>query len=447
MTAFWVTAAALTAVALAGLLPALLGRGRGVGLTRRTLNVAVHRDRLAELERQVADGEVSPSQADLARAEIERDLLRDVEQGAEAAASGTRGPRWVAGLVALAVPLFAFVVYLEVGSPEAARAGLQPPPPSASQGGAPHGGAPLENLVVSLAERLKANPSDAQGWVMLGRSYASLERHAEAREAFEAALRLAPESPEVLTHLAESTGLAAGGNLTGRPEELLRRALELQPGYADALWLSGLAASQRQQYAVAIGFWERLVAILQDPQEKEFVSRFIADARKQTGETVAATPADPAMPPVTAATTATPGPVAATPAPTPVTATPPPATAPAIASTGAVKVRVTLARELQDRANASDIVFIFARPAEGSRMPITIVRRTVADLPASLTLDDSMAMNPSIKLSSFPKVVVAARVSKSGSAMPQAGDLEGASAPIAPAEDAAQVDVRIDRQL
>jgi cytochrome c-type biogenesis protein CcmH len=427
MTALWVAAAALTAVVLAGLLPALAGRSRASPAARRALNVAVHRDRLAEIERQLADGELSPEQASTARVEIEQELLRDVDETLEGGGPAPRAPRWVAVLVALVVPIFAFVVYLELGRPEAARLGPRAAPPAPAQAAAGHaaGGAAMDGLVAKLAERLQQHPDDLQGWVMLGRSYASLERHPEAREAFEAAARLAPESPEVLTSLAESTALAAGGDLSGRPEDLLRRALELRPDHPDALWLAGLAASQRQQYAGAISHWERLLALLQNPQEREMVSRYIAEARQQAGPALAATvsaaaPAAPA-PPVAAASTAAPA--------------------------ASLTVRVALAAELQDRVSASDTVFIFARPAEGPRMPLAIVRRTVADLPASLTLDDSMAMSPSSKLSSFPQVVISARVSRSGSATPQPGDLEGASPPVSPSGAQGPVDLRIDRQL
>jgi cytochrome c-type biogenesis protein CcmH len=298
----------------------------------------------------------------------------------------------------------------------------------------------IDDLVASLARRLQADPNNVQGWVMLGRSYESMERHAEARDAFAAAARLTPGDPEILTRLAEATALASGGDLSGRPEELLRQALTIRPKLPDALWLSGLAAAQRLQYAEAIGYWQTLEGLVAAPEEKAMVAQYIQDARQQAGQEVLTpaasdtTPAQPASAPTAPAAPAT-----------PTASTAAMAAAPS-APAGVVTVQVSLAPELRERVADGDTVFIFARPAEGPRMPLAIVRKTVADLPTSVRLDDGMAMTPTMKLSSFPRVVIGARVSKSGSAAAQSGDLEGLSEPVAPVEPS-PVLVRIDRQI
>jgi cytochrome c-type biogenesis protein CcmH len=103
---------------------------------------------------------------------------------------------------------------------------------------------------------------------------------------------------------------------------------------------------------------------------------------------------------------------------------------------------VSLSPQLKDKVSPEDTVFVFARAAEGPPMPLAVARVRVRDLPYRFALDDSMAMSPALKLSAFPKVVVTARVSKSGGASAQPGDLQGASGPVA--NDAAAVSVVID---
>ena len=434
MIEFWTIAAAMLLAALAALLPPLLGRGRDTRSARADLNVAVHRDRLAEIERQKADGELGGQQADEARHEVEGDLLRDLSQSSETP-SARRAPRWVAGLVALGLPVAAVLVYLQLGAPQVLRGEVARATPVPAAHDAP-GKPSIDDLVASLARRLQADPNNVQGWVMLGRSYESMERHAEARDAFAAAARLTPGDPEILTRLAEATALANGGDLSGRPEELLREALTIRPKLPDALWLSGLAAAQRLQYAEAIGYWQTLEGLVAAPEEKAMVAQYIQDARQQAGQEVLTpaasdtTPAQPASAPTAPVAPATPTAPAAAPS----------------APVGVVTVQVSLAPELRERVADGDTVFIFARPAEGPRMPLAIVRKTVADLPTSVRLDDGMAMTPTMKLSSFPRVVIGARVSKSGSAAAQSGDLEGLSEPVAPVEPS-PVLVRIDRQI
>jgi cytochrome c-type biogenesis protein CcmH len=204
----------------------------------------------------------------------------------------------------------------------------------------------------------------------------------------------------------------------------VREALALRPDHPDGLWLAGLAASQAGRPEETVTYWERLLGLLQDPQERNTVTQYLAEARKQAGGGGAETA------PVTAA--ATPAPAAAAGAAPPVGA-------------ASLTVQVDLAPQLRGQVAAGDVVFIFARPPD-SRMPLAIVRKTVGELPTSVRLDDSMAMNPSLKLSTLPNVVVAARVSKSGSAVAQKGDLEGATEPLSPSR-AEPIRVVIDREL
>jgi cytochrome c-type biogenesis protein CcmH len=416
---FWLLTALMVVAAVATVLPALLaGKRRPAGPDRRQLNLTVHRDRLADLDRQAAQGELGQEEVERARAEIERDLLRDVVEPADSVTT-PHGAPWSAVLVGLAIPFLAVTTYLAIGSPDAAR--LPAGSASGASGAAPGHALSIERVIELLAGRLQADPSNVQNWTLLARSYATLERFPEARDAFAAASRLTPENPDLLAGLAETTALAAGGDLSGRPEELLRQALALQPRHADALWLAGLAAAQGSRYEEAVSRWETLLEDTRNPDEQATLKQYISEARQQRS-----------------------GPDTSPGAAGPPPAAPPAETPPAAGTT--VRVQVSVAPALQGQVSPTDTVFVFARPAEGSRMPLAIVRRTGADLPLEVSLDDSTAMNPGVTLANTPQIVIGARVSRAGSAVPQAGDLEGLSTPVSPA-GSPSVDVRIDRQL
>jgi cytochrome c-type biogenesis protein CcmH len=264
-------------------------------------------------------------------------------------------------------------------------------------------------MIAKLAERMEKQPpgnvADTEGWVMLGRSYAVMQRYPEASRAFARALQLMPGDAQILVDQADVLAMQQGGNLQGEPLRLIEQALQNNPSNLKGLALAGTAAFERKDYAGAIGYWSRARAAA--PPEGEFtrsLEQSLADARAAAGGSVA-----PAAPVAAAASAAAPK-------------------APGAAS---ISGRVSLAQALAARLGPGDTLFVFARAAEGPRMPLAILKRTGADLPLSFTLDDGMAMAPELKLSGFANVVVGARLSKSGNAMPQSGDLEGLSAPLA----------------
>jgi cytochrome c-type biogenesis protein CcmH len=240
-----------------------------------------------------------------------------------------------------------------------------------------------------------------------------MDRFAEARDALLEADKRSADDPMTLVALAEVEAGINGNNLAGRPAELIKRALENDPNFPRALWLAGFAALQEGGSAAAVGYWERILEQggLGEEDARQ-IEQVIAQAR--------------GAPLVTAETA--PAAEAKTPAP------------------GGVRlaVRVSIAPELKSKASSADTLFVFARAVEGPRMPLAIVRKTADELPLEVTLDDSMAMAPQMKLSAFSSVVIGARVSKSGNATPQSGDLSGVSAVVSPSQ-AATVNVVIDQ--
>ena len=280
----------------------------------------------------------------------------------------------------------------------------------AAQGGATGGGvsggpeaAPtreqVEALVAKLAERMQSRPDDAEGWLMLARSQMMLGRLPEALAAFERLIQLRPDDANTLVDYADALAVKNGRSLEGEPLRLIERALKLEPDHLKALALAGSAAFNRQDDIKAVLYWDRAVSI--GPAEHEIVQMArdgAAAARERSKMPVAAAAA--------------------------------PVAAPVAAAASAVSGTVRLSAALKAQASPDDVVFIFARPADGSRMPLAILRKQVKDLPAAFTLDDSLAMSPAARLSLAQQVIVGARISKSGQAMPQPGDLQGLSAPV-----------------
>jgi cytochrome c-type biogenesis protein CcmH len=345
------------------------------------------------------------------------DQVRDAKARLGAVPRPSR--RLVAGLVVFCA-VFAAAGYAWLGTPQGWN--VSPGSPAVAEAGPTHvSDAEVEAMLKRLTDRLAQQPEDAEGWSMLGRSYMVLGRFADAVGAFRKLLALRPDDAQALVDLADAQAMQAGRKLAGEPEKLIQRALELDPRNLKALALAGTIAFDRGDFAAAVRHWEAAIAAAQPGSElAQNLQSGVDEARRRGGmpaspTALAAAPAASAAPPAAA-----PPPVApATPA------------APATAAAGAqVSGKVVLAGALQGRAGPDDTLFVFARPADGSRMPLALLKKRVADLPLEFSLDDTMAMSPAARLSGAQQVVVGARISKSGNAMPQPGDLQGFSPPV-----------------
>jgi cytochrome c-type biogenesis protein CcmH len=418
VTAFVLIAAAMLAAACAWVLVPLLRRRHAASIDRESSNLAILRDQRAELEADLANGVVSAEQYEITRAELDRRVLEETRRLEPAAdATPRRSGAWTAVAVAALFPIAAVALYLVLGtpsalSPDAARM-------SASAQGGDHAASPdqIEAMIGQVKQKLAQDPSNIDGWVVLARTYYVTQRPAEAAAAFERAVALAPNDADLIADWADTLGVAQGRSLEGKPEELVQRALKANPSQWKANALAGTIAFNRKQYAKAVEYWERARANV-DPGSPiaQSIAGSIEEARQLGG-----VPAAPAA-------AATQSPLAAAPSPRDVaagrsaTATP--------ARSGAVGGTVKLAPTFAASVSPEDAVYIFARPADGSRMPLALVKKQVKDLPATFTLDDSMAMSPTAKLSDHGEVIVGARISRSGSPMPASGDFEGLSPPV-----------------
>jgi len=393
MTGFWIFGAALAALALVLLLRPLLFSGKGGKVRRDDANISIYKDQLRELDADLAAGKLAPADHARSRAELEARLLQDVApQEVRASASpdvtsSRRGARRLIVTLALAVPLSAAALYLGVGNPGALGPRSDPHTFDAQQ---------LTALVERLAARMRDKPDDAEGWKLLGRSYVALGRFPEALGAYSKAAALKPRDAELLADLADVLATTRSERLQGEPEKLVLRALEIDPQNLKALALAGTAAFDRKDYAAAARYWQRMLPLVEPGSEDaRQIQGSIAEARSLGG-----------------------------------------------VAQRALNGRVSISKKLAAQAAPDDLVFIFARAVEGPPMPLAVKRVRVRDLPLEFALDDSMAMAPGMNLSAHARVVVGARISKSGQPTAQPGDLQGFSAPVA--NDARDVTVVID---
>lgn len=394
MIPFWILGALIAAVALAVAARPLWRRRSASAISREAMNAAVYRDQLHELDADLASGAIAQADYERARQELERRVLEDFSHQETPVRRG--GNRLVA-IALVAVPVLALGVYFSVGSPGVLM--LEQEAQATQQ--------QIETMVARLADKLKDNPDDVEGWKMLGRSYGVLGRFSEAAQAYSKAAARAPKDADILVDLADVLAMANGQRLDGDPERLVRRALELDPKNLKGLALAGTAAYNRGDFGGAAKYWERMLVLVEpDSEDARIVRENVAQARAKAGEKSGEKAAGKARPAAKLAGT------------------------------------VSLSPKLKERAAPDDTVFIFARAAQGPRVPLAVLTKKVRDLPVTFALDDSMAMAPGMTLSSFPRVVVGARVSKGGGATPQAGDLQGASAEVA--NDASGVKVVID---
>ncbi len=424
LVVFFLVAAALLLAVLALVLPALFGRGMRESTNRTAQNLAIARERLEELKLQQERGDISASEYDQGREDIERGLADDLASEQREMSSATMGSgRWAVVVVGFGIPVLAGSLYLGLGKPttiggveiQAVSAGADNRHPES-----------MDQMVANLAARLQANPSDAQGWSMLGSSYMAMKRFSDAATALGNLRKIVGDDPNVLVRYADALAMAGGGRMTGKPAQLVKQALTIDPNNSQGLWMAGMAARQQNDLHTALTHWRKLEpALANKPNLLAELRQLIADATQRLGDQPASESASTAAP--ATASQAQPATEQTASAPT---ETPAVAAVPASGAVPSITVRVSVNESLQQNIAPTDAVFIFARALTGPPMPLAVVRRQAADLPITVTLDDSSAIMPAMTLSKFDEVMVGARISKTGTANPQSGDLQGQVAPV-----------------
>jgi cytochrome c-type biogenesis protein CcmH len=405
MTTFWIICALLILVALPFvILPLWRSTQKSNAVLRDAANLEIFRDQIAEMDADLRNGLLTQELYEQGKRELESRLLDEVKD-VSAAATIVRNPlKALAIVLAVLLPVASVGLYWKVGNHHA----LAPEAALAAAGGV--GDLRSSTALKTLEDKVAQNPNDGESLLLLARAYGELERYADAAKAYEKLTQYVSDEAWIWADYADVLAMVHGQKLAGPPTKLIEKALSLDPNHPKSLALAGTAAMERGDYQAAINYWGRLLKGLQPGSED---AQMIESGIRQAREFLAQSKGGKAPMPEQIA---------------------PAQQAAQTASAGQERVSgtVTLSAALKAKADPSDTVFILARAAQGPKMPLAILRKQVKDLPIQFSLDDSMAMAPQMKLSSFDEVVVVARVSKSGNAMSEPGDLQGMSKVLKP---------------
>jgi cytochrome c-type biogenesis protein CcmH len=409
MILFWVICALMLVIALLFVvLPLWRGSSKNSTVQRDSANLEIFRDQIAEMDADLRNGLLTQEMFDQGKGELQSRLLDEVGAVQSASAAVAPNPLKILALVlSVLLPVTAVGVYWKVGNRHAL---LQKESIVRAEG---FNNVRTDASLQALEEELAAKPDDAESLLLLARTYSERERFAEAAKTYDRLTRLVPNEAQLWADYADVLAMASGRTLSGMPTKLLDKALALDPDNFKALALSGSAAMERGDYAVTIQHWEKLLKMIpKDDENVKIVESGIQQARVLMAQKSGAKlPAMAQRAPVAEQQVQT----------------------QAVQSgKEAISGTVALSASLKAQVSPDDTVFVLVRAAEGPKMPLAIVRKQVKDLPFKFTLDDSTSMSPQMKVSNFDQVVVIARVSKSGTAMPQPGDLQGMSPVIKP---------------
>jgi len=433
---FWSLLILMLLAAIAIMVWPLLRVNNRAMLAYRQSNLEINRQKFEELDLDLKEGRIDEAMYRVAREELDRELLVDIpEENVDTASqhyTGTaqRQPA-AAMIIALFIPAAAFLIYLQLGMHSASDEDFVAAQRPAQQPGQQQAQGEMDIAVMAerLSQRLQEQGGTAEDWAMLGRAHKYLEQYALAVKAFDVALKEDTDNTQLMLEMAEVLALENDRVINEQARSLIMRAYELAPNDPNSLWFAGVAEYQAGNYQQAI---DRLVELLPMAMGEEDVMKsviaIVSESRKELiaqgqempeleellgiKQLVQQMSAEGAADNRAAETSAaTPAPAAAEPA--------------AAASGRQITVSVDVDDLTRSRFGAGDTVFIYAKAKQGPRMPLAVQRLVLSDLPATVTLDDSMAMVEGMNLSSFDPVVVSARISKAGSAIAQAGDYIG----------------------
>lgn len=405
MTLFWIFGAAMLLLAVLFVMVPLWRKNVvSNAVLRDTANLEILRDQSVEMSADLEHGLLNQESFEQGQRELQVRLLEEVKS-AEPVAAIPRNPAKVLALVLMIlIPLASVLLYMQLGSSKA----LQPHQEELSVADG-FGIIRSETALEDLEKRLAKFPENPDGWLQLGRSYNEMKRYTDATRAYAKLVELVPNEAQLWTDYADAYAMDHGQTLLGEPTKFLNKALALDPNNTTALALSGSAGMERGDYVAAIQHWQKLIALL--PPEYPDI-QLIKDGVKQARDFLAMQKGGKQKLAQLSEQQATSKTV--------------------VDGTAAIMGKVSLSPAMLGKVSPDDIVFILARAAKGPRMPLAVLRKQVKDLPMEFSLDDSMAMQPQLKLSGFDQVIVVARVSKSGTPMAQSGDVQGASAIIKP---------------
>jgi cytochrome c-type biogenesis protein CcmH len=379
---------------------------------QRQTNIDIAKEQLHTLEKDYKKGEISQEEYDSLKYELESSLIEDISVtntiDTETEVSSTN-PKLIMALVIIFVPLCSILFYQQLGKPgmidgSAIQLAQSPHDQSGQQPS-------VDEMINMLIDKLKQNPNDEKGWFLLARTFMALKKYDEAYKTYENLLKLTGEDADVLVSMADAAAMSKGGTITGEPEKLIRRALKISPNNITGLWLIGIAEKEQGNKAQALKYWTKLYPLIEEKTAKETIARMIESVGGKVAQSKSEHNHDNSVSSDIMANIAAEIQSSAAKATN------------TKDSKNTIKVTIELSKEMLNQVNSDDVVFIYAKALQGPPMPLAAHKKKVSELPITVTLDDSMAMMPNMKISAFQQVKVGARISKSGQASKKAGDL------------------------
>ena len=371
MTSFLISALLLLVLVLVLLLRPFIFPPKVEATSRRQMNAAIYREELDKLELERAAGSINDADYEIAHAEMRQRLFQDTNEEDDHSVMGSSKLTVIGLCIFITVLSAGFYFFLGDATRIAEKNTQQP----MTQDG-------VEKMVAQFAAKMEQDPTNLQGWVMLARSYRILGRNEEAAKAYERAGNFIDSDPQLLADYADVLASNANGSFTGKPLKLINQALKLDPNNLMALWLSGTASYAAGNYKAAVQTWEKLAQQLPPgTEDARSIEASIADARAKGGLSSKAS-----------------------------------------VNTKGISGKIEIAADIKSKVRSSDIVMVIARKP-GERMPVAVLRTSVSEFPMSFSLTDALAMNPSSPLSQLSEASIEVRISKTGMAMPESGDL------------------------
>ena len=381
MITFYIAAIVLVLLVLAALFRPFFWKTTVHHASRQQLNAAIYKEEIAKLEKERSEGLIDGATYEISHAEMRQRLFQDTSEDDGVAVLGS--PKKTIIALTIFIPVIAAVMYFWLGSAQ-----------QIADGGAKQQVAQqdVEKMVAGLAAKMEQDPSNLKGWAMLARSYKVMGRPKDAEKAYDRAGSYLDTDPQLLADYADVSASNANGSFEGKPQAIINRALKADPNNMMALWLAGTADYNRGDYKGAVQVWGRLAKLLPaDSEDMKMIQGSIMEARGKAN-----------LPPEPLVSQAT-SPVAAV-------------------SSKNINGTVEINPDLKSRIKPDYIVMVIAR-APGARMPVAIMRGKAADLPLRFVLNDALAMTPDTLISNLSEATIEVRISKSGQAKAEPGDL------------------------
>ena len=435
---FWGLLILMLLVAIAVLVYPLLNARQQSTLAYKDSNLTINDEKIKELDDDLKEGRIDQEFYKAARDELDRELLIDIpdvtaENASQHYVNVARRHPTLALSISVFVPALALLLYLQLGMHAASEddfiAGQQQVQPSSKD--VPS----IEEMTKRLEERINQNGGTAKDWTMLARAHKYMGQNELAAKAYKVALEQDESNAQLMLELAEALALSKDRMFDDESRALVMKAYELEPDNANVLWFTGVAEFQYGNYHQAIDHLLKLLPMAGGEEDilKSVVS-IIGQSRQKLVDAGEAMPELDAMlapalevarknAAVREARAQFENQPASSSAKTSTTVSD--AGAVEQAAARQVQVAVDITDEARQKFDANDLVFVYAKAKQGPRMPLAVQRVKLADLPATVVLDDSMAMVAGMNMSAFPQLVISARVTKTGSAIAQSGDFIG----------------------